>query len=95
MSIVERTRPYEALFRWQADGGLAAHLQEIVELRREEDGVLLSARLEAPRPLALAGAGFEAVTAAIDRGLAAELARVTAERDALAAALADRRGEAP
>lgn len=52
-SIERRTRPYEFLVRWGADGHIAgAHVQTITEL--VEDGQVLSARLSEALPVAMA-----------------------------------------
>lgn len=94
MALSETTRPYEVLFRFHADGTVAAHAQHIRTIK--DGGEIIAEKPGDATPLALAGQEFDAAKAAVDAALlaerdalAAELATVKAERDALLAAYSD------
>lgn len=85
--MAKQTRPYELLIRLGTDGVVAAHVRRLEEVF-DSDGTLLGARELPPEPLDLAGPEFGPLVEALNAAILADLRRVTAERDALAARLA-------
>jgi hypothetical protein len=75
-------RPYEILVRFHADGSIAAHIGEIIDVY-DDDEMLLASRELPVRPLAMAGPSFDAAMKHVDQGLLRGNADLAAEVERL------------
>lgn len=102
MPIERQTQPYEILIRLNAEGFVAAHVCDLERLVDTDTGDVLSEKATAARPVTKAEAGeyLGATNAKVieqaqamgieKKALEDALAAMTAERDNLAARVADR-----
>lgn len=81
----KRTRPYEIVVRFHANGSAAAHVGHVEDVIDDDGVTIVASRQLPPKPLSLAGPEFDVLIPALDQALLRENAALVEERDRLLA----------